>query len=222
MTPTLPPTPMTPTGHRPARPVLPDLPPGAYATPDPRRPDVLTLWHVTTGQLRPWPPRQRWAPAPPPPPPGLLPRERADWRESWYAAHYWPWKRRVVEAIQADPAAATAAFNRAVPDAEHPRHHERNEAVAVQQREERRKETRRRLTAAQERRILMAAVLTASGRSYRDTAHILDCSPSSAWRYARQGEALFTRRHGPHALASAADSVIRIEAGLPPQTRGRR
>lgn len=102
------------------RPQLPTLPPGRYAVPDPDHPDVTTFWWVPEeGGLKAWPPGRRWAPLPPNTP-ALPAPERAARRERWYAAHYWPWKRAVVDAILTDLEGARARFDRLVPEDERP------------------------------------------------------------------------------------------------------
>lgn len=99
------------------RPPLPPVTagPGYYATPDPDAPGILTAWEVDTrGELHRYPVGTRWEPRCPP----FDEVERAERRAArarWYEVTYFPWKIAVIEQINADPAAARAAFTRRYP-----------------------------------------------------------------------------------------------------------
>lgn len=191
-----------------ARPAVPRLPDGAYAVPDPQDPAVTTLWRVAYGELRPWPPRRRWAPRPPKADPGLTVEERRARRERWYAEVYWPWKLAVVEEIRRAPESAAALFERMVPEHERPDawlsallegHPTREELDQVERRAE--DEHRNRLRGV--------AALAAVGLPYRHIARALRVSPWTAWQWARRGAELWQEEGGPEALTAAL-------AALPP------
>ncbi|MGA5552640.1 hypothetical protein [Streptomyces pseudogriseolus] len=191
-----------------ARPAVPRLPDGAYAVPDPQDPAVTTLWRVAYGELRPWPPRRRWAPRPPKADPGLTAEERRARRERWYAEVYWPWKLAVVEEIRRAPQAAADLFKRLVPEHERPDawlsallegHPTREELDQVERR------------ADDEHRdpLRGVAALAAAGLPYRHIARALRVSPWTAWQWARRGAELWQEEGGPEALTAAL-------AALPP------
>ncbi|MGA5492566.1 hypothetical protein ACPCTG_32760 [Streptomyces pseudogriseolus] len=196
-----------------ARPAVPRLPDGAYAVPDPQDPAVTTLWRVAYGELRPWPPRRRWAPRPPKADPSLTAEERRARRERWYAEVYWPWKLAVVEEIRRAPQAAADLFERLVPEHERPDawlsallegHPTREELDQVERQADDEHRDRLRGVAA-----LAAAALAAAGLPYRHIARALRISPWTAWQWARRGAELWQKEDGPEALTAAL-------AALPP------
>lgn len=91
-------------------------PAGGYAVDDPDQPGRLTAWQVDDkGVIHRYPPGVRWEPMTPSF--DHLPdrAERKTARERWYRDRYFPWKRRVIAAIDADPDRARAAFAAAYP-----------------------------------------------------------------------------------------------------------
>lgn len=94
------------------------VPAGHYAVGDPDQPGRLTAWQVDgRGMLHRHPPDRRWEPPCPKFAEVEDREERWEARAEWYRAVYFVWKRQVIAAIEADPAAARAAFARAYPQA---------------------------------------------------------------------------------------------------------
>lgn len=199
-----------------ARPVLPTLPDGTYAVPDPLDPGWTTTRTVCDGRMRPWPPSERWAPSPPRPTPGMPAEERRATRERWYAEVYWPWKLAVAGEIHQHPERAADLFARTVPEDERPAVLDdgrvlwdgstRQEWEQAEAWRRRREELARR---EREEELRHAAVLRAAGLSYRAMSWVLQASVSTAWQWAQQGAQLWERDGGAEGLAAAV-------AALPP------
>ncbi|MGA5606199.1 helix-turn-helix domain-containing protein [Streptomyces griseoincarnatus] len=209
-----------------ARPAVPRLPDGAYAVPDPQDPAVTTLWRVAYGELRPWPPRRRWAPRPPKADPSLTAEERRARRERWYAEVYWPWKLTVVEEIRRAPQAAADLFERLVPEHDRPDawlsallegHPTREELDQVE----------RQADDEHRDRLRTVAALAAAGLPYRHIARALRISPWTAWQWARRGAELWQEEGGPEALTAALAALpplddLKARAATPAASRAQR
>jgi hypothetical protein len=88
-----------------------------YCVPDPDDGSRATFWWVdAAGALHRWPPGTRWEPDPP----RFEGPDRVDQRDGWYEDVYWPWKRAVAEAIEANPESAAVRFAVRYPAAEFP------------------------------------------------------------------------------------------------------
>jgi predicted DNA-binding protein (UPF0251 family) len=149
---------------------------------------VITQWWVIDGKLKPWPLDKRWAPLPPPAPRDLTPAERREWRDDWYAAHYFPWKQDVVDAIAADLYAAAALFDKLVPEEQRPT--EDTLPVKPRRTYERRRKTqsaRPRRASKAAREAFTAATLADSGMTVRRVADILGITRMTAWRAIQEG-----------------------------------
>lgn len=93
------------------------LPDGTHvAVADPDRPGVLTAWQVASGGvLCAYPAGIRWAPRCPSF--AELPQhERRDARNAWYQGTYWPWRLRLIAAVDADRVGAQRRFGLAYPE----------------------------------------------------------------------------------------------------------
>jgi len=187
-----------------ARPSVPRPPDGTYGVPDPDAPDVLTLWQVSGGQVQAWPPGQRWAPRPPRTAQGLSPGERRAHRERWYASTYWPWKTAVVHAIVDDPQTAAARFEEAVPEDARP---VLRPPYAVRRAAERDEE--RALLRDQKRAV---AVMHLAGLPYVNIGRAFGVAASTAWRWAREGLAIWEQDYRPEDLADALAALPSLDA----------
>jgi hypothetical protein len=136
----------------------------------------MTGWKVdSAGGLHRFPPDQRWEPRCPQfadIPHGI---DRKEARNAWYRAVYYPWKRRVVAQVNANPAAAAREFARRYPQEFARRYLQefaRQAVVANAQAERKREDVARQ----QRRRVdeMLAAVLANRGRSISGVAQVLE------------------------------------------------
>lgn len=157
---------------------------GTFAVPDPDDPDRMTFWTAGGGRLNPWPDGMRWAPLPP-----KFDRSDPDRKQQvddFYAEVYHPWKRRVIDAINADREAATERFQE---------FHGNVELPPVPVRSPRAPRSGRRRSAndeVQRRRIeeqLLTAILRNAGQSYGQVADLLGIPKTTAYRREREAVA---------------------------------
>jgi hypothetical protein len=174
-------------------------PDGHYAVPDPHDPGRLTFWAVVGGVARDWPAGTRWRPIAPR---GLAP----DDRDAWYQDVYYPWRAKVAEAIDADPAAAAAAFTAEAGDVDPPERPRRGRSPGKPRTRGRAVKPFTRARRAE--LALMVAAIQATGKSCRETAGMLGISKSSAHRL---GEAEDTPEGATQAAITYAVSLLRAE-----------
>lgn len=181
-----------------------DLPDGRYGTPDPRSAGRWTFWVVRSGRLKTWPPGVRYAPYPP----SSL---RADTRQDWYDANYFPWVYDVIAAIGADLEGAAAAFVLRAPHADKvPADYgarKRYRPLRLDRVPRPRRVTQRQRERAVARE--QAVALRKAGMSYAEIGRALSVSKTTAYRYVKGGAA-----DGPAHRAMLLDRLNELGRGL--------
>jgi hypothetical protein len=147
---------------------------GHYCAADPDDPAITTAWRVTDGgALYRYPVGHRWEPTCPTFDDIADLDARRSARDDWYVTVYFTWKTKIVEQINADPAAAAVAFARRYPQ-ELVRQALEAQAKARREKWDRLHAERRHAEA------LLAVLLVRRGRSIRSVAAILGVARSTA------------------------------------------
>lgn len=188
--------------------------PGHYAVPDPDHPDVTTYWAVAAdGAVRDFPPGARWRPSPPP---FNAPDQetRAELRQQWYDRQYFPWRRKVAEAIAADPAGAAARFAgrypdpSAVPALKPPRRTSAPRLGRARYRPVRSPAEVLAADALSEAQALLAAAMSALGRSHAAIGQAMGVSEATARRRVHHGQGLVSLHRAAEATHDTADGFV--------------
>jgi hypothetical protein len=171
------------------------LEPGYYCVDDPDVPDQATYWEVGhDGVTRDYPAGARWRPLPPRFP--NVDREtRTDLRNQWYQRDYYPWRRAITVAIEADPQAAQLRFYEAWPHPEEIPAARRARQPRVRTRPSRATRSPREILAedaATEAQALIVAALHADGHSYVNIARDLGLTETTARRRGAYGQGLIS------------------------------
>jgi hypothetical protein len=174
---------MSPPSNRYGRPAnwpVITAPPGRYCIEDPDRPGRWTAWKITEERdLHRFPPGTRWEPRYPDLSHISDREKRAELRHRWYAETYWPWKIKIVHAINANPATAAAEFA-----------HQFAALIAAEQAHEALREQRRQLEARYRRwQEIRAGDMVRCGTSVRKVATQLGVSRQTAEARVKAGVA---------------------------------
>lgn len=169
------------------------------AVPDPDNADRMTYWSIgSDGVIRDFPYGYRWRPYPPHFP-GVDQAQRSVLRQQWYDRTYYPWRRAVAAAIEADPVAAERRFLDKYPDPEAvPRVATSKTSKAPRIRRQPVRSGREALSrdATTEAQALVAYALHADGHSHAAIATALGISEPTARRRVLVGRGLvMVRQH---------------------------